>query len=455
MYTIASSPLAAPDQVHICAALVSRPLESLETAVAALVAKAIFPSVPVPTRTDRWFGLCSQWLCTRARPGESVLVRLRPSAFKLTSSDARPLMMIGAGAGIAPFRAMWSELAVQDSSVAVPTDPPGDAPPRRPAVLFFGCQHPEHDWLYRAEMGTVSAEGGALSTVFTAFSRMGEEGIYDAAGNCGEYVQDQLRAHSTEVRELLLDGAGTVQICGNSRMGSSVLEALGAILGAEGLQRMRTEDRIIQELWGEGAPRSLDVSSLEGGTASGEASLMADDSVVQLSKDLLESVKNGNQQEVQRLLAAGADVNFQPGSRKYARIGLRQEAGETALHWAALRGDDIIAEWLLAANSDPDLRDQDGKSPLHIAAFNGVHDVSERLLLAKCNPDAQDLRGNTPLQWVVLAGGSMRMVKLLLKYNARGDIENSEGDNVADVAEELGSMAVANLVRKAIDARAD
>merc|ERR1712196_235513 len=144
----------------------------------------------------------------------------------------------------------------------------------------------------------------------------------------------------------------------------------------------------------------------------------------------------GDIQEVTRLVEAGTDVNFQAGSRKYTRIGLRQEVGETALHWAALRGDEPVATLLLSAQADPDICDQDGKTPLHIAAFNGVFKVSQKLLEGKCDVNACDQRGNTPMQWVVLAGGSVRMIKLLLKHGARGDIANKEGEFAADVAED-------------------
>merc|ERR1712154_713413 len=115
----------------------------------------------------------------------------------------------------------------------------------------------------------------------------------------------------------------------------------------------------------------------------------------------------------------------------------------------ALRGDIAVADWLLGARADPNLRDQDGKSPLHIAAYNGVANVLEKLLLARCDPDIGDLRGNTALHWVILAGGSVRMVKLLINYGARCDIPNENGQSPVDFAEEQGSDLAASLMRKA------
>eukprot|EP00971_Amphidinium_carterae_P241730 4799756-Amphidinium_carterae.2 len=72
-----------------------------------------------------------------------------------------------------------------------------------------------------------------------------------------------------------------------------------------------------------------------------------------------------------------------------ARIGLRQEVGETALHWASLRGDDVIADMLLSASAEPDLCDQDGKgstdrnhSPIVLA------DLDKQTFLADFAPEA-------------------------------------------------------------------
>ena len=279
----------------------------LDDAVAALVARGVLPpGTAAPERKEAWYGLCSQWLCTRLKVGETLLARVRPSAFQLVKEDV-PLIMVGAGAGVAPFRAFWSELGAS-------------APRTAPAALFFGCQHPDKDWIYRLEMsGACSASGQAkadeprrpLTALFTAFSRIGEEGVYDPSGNCGEYVQDQLRAQAAELREWMAEG-GVVYICGSNRMGHGVLGALGEVLagGEEEVQRLRREGRIVQENWGEPAtPMELAAAGGKGvGAAMGES---AEELEAKLAKALLEAVKNGNHPEVDRLIAEGANVNFQ------------------------------------------------------------------------------------------------------------------------------------------------
>lgn len=447
-YTIASSPSVAPDRIDICGALSSRPAVSLEAAVTALQAKGVLPAgCTIPQRRTLWFGLCSKWMCARLRPGDVVMSKVQSSVFSIVQEDV-PIMMVGTGAGVAPFRAFWSEFQGSPST-------------KRPVVLFFGCRHPDKDFIYAEEMKAVtssdldSVEPRAMSKLVTAFSRMGEEGEYDPSGCCGEYVQDQLRAHSRDVRGWI-DQGGIVYICGANAMCHAVLSALGEILGigSEQVQRLRQDRRIVAEFWNEATSPAGQgwQDEDEDSTVDMLGAAPVDENVVAeaASLKLLDCVKNGDAREVTRLIEAGADVNFQAGSRKYTRIGLRQEVGETALHWAALRGDDTVAALLLSAKADPDISDQDGKTPLHIAAFNGVANVTRTLLEGRCDANVCDQRGNTPMQWVVLAGGSVRMIKLLLRHGARGDIANKDGEYAADVAADQGSEMVVDLIRESM-----
>eukprot|EP00929_Paragymnodinium_shiwhaense_P051693 TRINITY_DN25971_c0_g1_i1.p1 TRINITY_DN25971_c0_g1~~TRINITY_DN25971_c0_g1_i1.p1 ORF type:complete len:887 (-),score=234.91 TRINITY_DN25971_c0_g1_i1:225-2786(-) len=451
-FTVASSPAALPEEVQICASLVSHEAFDLEEAVTWLQQRGVFaPGCQLPPREERWYGLCSHWLCTRLKPGTLVLAKCKASAFKLPAEDV-PLVMVGAGAGVAPFRGFWQDLQAKAEET-------GKARSAH-SVLYFGCRHAEHDWIYRSDM-TLAAKSRSHSAaavfddLVVAFSRLGEDDAYDKTGCCGEYVQDKLRAQVEDLRQWLSSG-GVVIVCGASRMSQAVLSVVESALpgGAEELKTLRSSGRVIVESWGEPhKPPKLEELLTEGGGGgyNGEAAA-PEVAITALSKELLEVVKTGNRLKVEELLSKGADANYQAGSRKYTRIGLRQEVGETGLHWAALRGDQAIAELLLNAKADPDLKDQDGKSALHIAAFNGVMNVSQQLLQAKCDANAQDLRGNTALHWVLLAGGSMRMIRLLLKSGARGDIANAEGELPADMAEDQGSDAAANIIRQAVEA---
>lgn len=174
-----------------------------------------------------------------------------------------------------------------------------------------------------------------------------------------------------------------------------------------------------------------------------------DKAIDALSEQLSTAVKDGNHHEVERLLAAGASVNWSPAKRKYTRIGLRQEVGESALHWATLRGDMIMLKLLMDNGAEVDHADQDGKPPLHLAAFNGRVDVAEALLERRADPNVQDVRGNTAIQWCILAGGSLKMLKKLLAHGAKADLANTEGESPADICEDKALNAAANLLRKA------
>merc|ERR1740129_1229544 len=141
-FTIASSSKATPGVIKICVSLTSRVAADMTSMMQTLEAHGcLLPSnslTPLSTTTrDRFFGMCSRWLTSRLRVGDVVLAKQRPSSLKLPSKDV-PIMMIGAGAGVSPFRGFWEELRL--------------GPQEAPATLFFGCRHPEQDWLFKEEM---------------------------------------------------------------------------------------------------------------------------------------------------------------------------------------------------------------------------------------------------------------------------------------------------------------
>merc|ERR1712137_537385 len=197
-----------------------------------------------------------------------------------------PLVMVGAGAGVAPFRAFCNELQASPSRSS-------------PAVLLFGCQHPDRDWLYRTEMTSLlvqNARGNSkhnqpLSQLLTAFSRVGEEGVYDPSGCCGEYVQTVLKAKGTEIRDWLM-GHGIIYVCGSKGLCQGVLKTLGEVVagGDTEVQRLREQGSIIQECWGE-RPLSL---KLEYGSCGGSVPCNCGSSASALASSvlLLEAAKN-------------------------------------------------------------------------------------------------------------------------------------------------------------------
>ena len=88
-------------------------------------------------------GTCSSYL-SQLQPGDKVAVAVRTPKhpFHPAGNNDTPIVMVCAGTGLAPFRGF-----IQDRA-----HPPGGGEPAGPALLFFGCDHPQVDFLYREEL---------------------------------------------------------------------------------------------------------------------------------------------------------------------------------------------------------------------------------------------------------------------------------------------------------------
>jgi sulfite reductase (NADPH) flavoprotein alpha-component len=140
LYSIASSPKIAAGQVHL----------------------TVEP-VRYEKRARRRGGVASTFLCDRLAAGEAVAVFVRPSeAFRLAPPD-RPMIMIGPGTGIAPFRAFLQERRATGA--------------RGRNWLFCGNPHRQTDFLYEDELLEYSRDG-LLARLDTAFSRDQEHKVY-------------------------------------------------------------------------------------------------------------------------------------------------------------------------------------------------------------------------------------------------------------------------------------
>ena len=148
-------------------------------------------------------GGCSGYLARRAEEGCKVKVFSEHNDnFRLPSDDNTPIIMVGPGTGIAPFRAFLQE---RDSREAQGKN-----------WLFFGNPHFTQDFLYQVEIQGY-LKSGLLSKVDVAFSRDQAEKVY---------VQDKLRKNSKEIFEWLEAGAH-FYVCGDAnRMAKDVHNAL-------------------------------------------------------------------------------------------------------------------------------------------------------------------------------------------------------------------------------------
>ena len=199
--------------------------------------------VTTPYKRERT-GLCSAWLAgleagdivSRAWIEEGAL-RLPDGG--LAGGVPPPLVLVGPGTGLAPFRSMVREVA------ALP-------PERRAAqvLLFFGCRHSDKDWLYGEEMGRLQAEEGWLS-VHNAFSRDGPR---------KRYVQHCMAEQAAAVWAALESAGGCIMVSGSAKdMPRDVEDAVRAIAQSEGgrseaearawVKELKQQGRYVTETW--------------------------------------------------------------------------------------------------------------------------------------------------------------------------------------------------------------
>ena len=170
-------------------------------------------------------GGASGFLSDRVEEGGEIKVFVEPNKnFRLPESGDTPIIMIGAGTGVAPFRAFIQQ-----------RDNNGDAGLN---WLVFGNQKFTDDFLYQSEW-LQYRKNGLLNKVSTAWSRQGKEKVY---------VQHKLRENAADVWQWLQNGAH-VYVCGDAlRMAKDVEQALLDIIAAHGNMSLDDADEYLSEL---------------------------------------------------------------------------------------------------------------------------------------------------------------------------------------------------------------
>ena len=170
-------------------------------------------------------GGASGFLSDRVEEGGEIKVFVEPNKnFRLPENGDTPIIMIGAGTGVAPFRAFIQQ-----------RDNNGDAGLN---WLVFGNQKFTDDFLYQAEW-LQYRKNGLLNKVSTAWSRQGKEKVY---------VQHKLRENAADVWQWLQNGAH-VYVCGDAlRMAKDVELALLDIIAAHGNMSLDDADEYLSEL---------------------------------------------------------------------------------------------------------------------------------------------------------------------------------------------------------------
>jgi sulfite reductase (NADPH) flavoprotein alpha-component len=196
LYSIASSPLAHTDEVHLTVA-----------------------AVRYETHGRQRKGVCSTYLTDLVKSGDAVQVFVQPNKnFRLPADGSTPIIMVGPGTGVAPFRAFVEHRAALGS--------PGKN------WLFFGDQHYTDDFLYQLEWQDFLKDG-VLTRLDVAFSRDQPEKVY---------VQDRMIQQAKELYQWLQQGAH-FYVCGDAtRMAHDVHLALIAVVESQaGISREAAE----------------------------------------------------------------------------------------------------------------------------------------------------------------------------------------------------------------------
>ena len=180
LYSIASSPRAHPGEVHLCVGIVR-----------------------YETYGRKRGGICSSFFADRLGGGVKPRVFVHNnSAFRLPENGETPVIMVGPGTGIAPFRAFLEERKATDA--------------KGKNWLFFGNPHSTTDYLYESELQDYLADG-TLTQLDLAWSRDQKEKIY---------VQNLMVKNGAQLWSWLQDGAA-FYVCGDaSRMAKDVDQAL-------------------------------------------------------------------------------------------------------------------------------------------------------------------------------------------------------------------------------------
>ncbi|WP_194208219.1 NADPH-dependent assimilatory sulfite reductase flavoprotein subunit [Superficieibacter sp. 1612_C1] len=202
LYSIASAQAEAENEIHVTVGVVRYEVEGRARA-----------------------GGASSFLADRVEEEGEVRIFIEHNDnFRLPANPDTPVIMIGPGTGIAPFRAFMQQRAADEA--------PGKN------WLFFGNPHFTEDFLYQVEWQRYVKEG-VLSRIDLAWSRDQKEKIY---------VQDKLREQGAELWRWINDGAH-IYVCGDAnRMARDVEQALLEVIAEFGGMDLESADEYLSEL---------------------------------------------------------------------------------------------------------------------------------------------------------------------------------------------------------------
>lgn len=165
------------------------------------------------------------------------------------------------------------------------------------------------------------------------------------------------------------------------------------------------------------------------------------------SADSIGSDQKGPLPPLHRAAISGhlAVVDLLLGASQFSTANTVDSNQWTALHYAAQKAQESVAQLLLERGAQPDARADRGRCPLHVAARNGHEDVARLLLLHRANADARNDDGFSPLHWAALHGQSS-LCKLLLEQGARRAAVTAKGVSALHLSAHSGRVECAAVL---------
>jgi cytochrome P450/NADPH-cytochrome P450 reductase len=212
-YSISSSPLASESECTLTYSVIDAPSRGSR-------------------QGHRFLGVASTYM-EHLKIGDRLHVSLRPSraGFHLPTDDRVPIIMACAGTGLAPFRAFVAERALKKAGgIDV-----------GPALLFFGCNSPDDDDIYRDEFDEWETQG--VVQVRRAYTFRPE-----SSKNC-KFVQDRIWEDREDTANFFRMGA-QVYICGADVVGSGIEQVIARIRAENTGEDEETASKWVQDLKG-------------------------------------------------------------------------------------------------------------------------------------------------------------------------------------------------------------
>ncbi|CUA77238.1 NADPH-ferrihemoprotein reductase [Rhizoctonia solani] len=268
-YSISSSPKLHPTSIHVTCVVLKYESEASDRAPAKWVfgvgsnyllnlkmaahgeETPLLSQDGVESVTNPVYAISGPRAAYQADAGYKAPIHVRRSTFRLPTNPKTPVIMIGPGTGVAPFRGFIQE-RVALARKAIEKNGPDALADWGQISLYYGCRHENEDFLYKDEWPEYQSELKGKFTMRNAFSRSGAR----KPDGSKVYVQDLLWEDRATISEAINEKRGYVYICGDARnMSKAVEDVLINIFneagknGVDELKTMKERSRLLLDVW--------------------------------------------------------------------------------------------------------------------------------------------------------------------------------------------------------------